>query len=396
MSQDSSDLKGASVSIDVSAIPLEPVGAGRYVIELLKNLPDFSGDMGILLISRYGDAKRWSKSVNESFLVQSLVPNNRAMRLAYERLSLGAQLERRGIKVHHGPHYTLPSTSKISLISTIHDLTFFDFPQYHSKSKVMFFRKAIADACKRADVIICVSQHTKSRLIELFDPKGEVSVIPHGVDTGRFKPEEDFVGQDQKIIDELILGDDFILYLGTVEGRKRIDVLVKAFDLLIKDKLIQNNVKLVMAGKNGWKTAEVEAAIKESPNSARILRLGWVADEAVPSLIRRSLAVVYPSQAEGFGLPVLEAMACGSKIITTQDTVMAEISNDVAYLCEPGLPESLEVAINSALCDLTNYSGSSNGEAVFNTRKQMGLYLARKSSWQESAKRHAEIYRRFK
>ncbi|NNN21374.1 MAG: glycosyltransferase family 4 protein [Acidimicrobiales bacterium] len=394
MSRDTADSKGASVSIDVSAIPSEPVGAGRYVIELLKNLPEVSADMRIVLISRQGDTKRWSELVKGCYQVQDLVPKNRAMRLVYERFSLGTQLERRGIKVHHGPHYTLPSTSKISLISTIHDLTFFDFPQYHAKSKVVFFKKAITDACNRADVIICVSQQTKNRLIELFNPKGEVCVIPHGVDTDRFKPNEDFDGQDQKIIDELLPGDDFILYLGTIEGRKRVDVLVRAFDLLIKDKLVHQETNLVLAGKSGWKTEEVETAIKESPNGSRILRLGWVKDRVVPSLLRKSLAVVYPSQVEGFGLPVLEAMACGSKIITTQDTVMAELSKGVAYLCEPGLPESLEEALNSALSDLRNYSGSSNEEVVINTREQMGLDLARKSSWHESAKLHAEIYER--
>ena len=212
------------------------------------------------------------------------------------------------IDVHHGPHYTMPERARVPRVVTVHDLTFFDHPEWHEQSKVIVFRRAIRVAARRADAIVCVSRRTAQRLEELCGPTGRVFVVPHGVDHERFGPEPPASGMsggtdvvsDDEFLRRLGVRPPYVVFVGTLEPRKAVPDLVAAFDRVAAD---HAELSLVLAGRPGWGVEAVEQAIGRARYGDRIVRTGYVPDDAVPALLRRAAVAAYPSLEEGFGLP---------------------------------------------------------------------------------------------
>jgi glycosyltransferase involved in cell wall biosynthesis len=373
-----------AVSLDVSAIPPRPAGAGRYVLELTRALST-EIDLSLTVVARRGDAARW-QALGPSRLI-SPVWATRPGRIAYERWMLGRSLERLSrprIAVHHGPHYTLPRhAAPIASVVTIHDLTFFDHPEWHERAKVPFFRRAIRRAAAEADVMICVSRTTAGRLSDLLDPKGDVVVIPHGVDHARFRPDSDPAADAELAARSGVPpGLNYVLHVGTLEPRKGVADLVAAFDELTP---VHSDVELVLAGLPGWGAAEVESAIAGSRAPERVRCLGYVADEVVPALMRRAAVVAYPSRDEGFGLPALEALACGAPLVTSSGTAMSEFAGPAAFTAAPGDRQGLAHALASAL---------DSDEAEQRRRRLAGTERASTFTWHRSARAHVAAYER--
>jgi glycosyltransferase involved in cell wall biosynthesis len=167
-----------------------------------------------------------------------------------------------------------------------------------------------------------------------------------------------------------------------LEPRKGIADLVAAFDKLSG---AHELLELVLAGATGWKAEPILAAIADSPNHKRIRRIGYVADSDVPALLRRARAVVYPSLEEGFGLPALEALACGTALVTTQGTSMAELAGDGALLVPVHEPDALAKAIETVLV------GAETSQAA--RRRAIGLEIAAGYTWAACAEGHMVAYR---
>ena len=250
-----------AVSLDVSAIPRQPAGAGRYVLELARELATET-DISLTIVSRHDDSDRWQELGPDRLIDPVWV--SRPARIAYERIWLARALERLSkprLNVHHGPHYTFPHLpSRIASVVTVHDLTFFDHPEWHERAKVPFFRQSIRRASTEADVVICVSQTTADRFVALLDPVAQVVVIPHGVDHARFHPAVDPAG-DAALATEggVPAGLRYVLHVGTLEPRKGVADLVAAFDELAPD---CDDLGLVLVGLPGWGAESVESAIR--------------------------------------------------------------------------------------------------------------------------------------
>jgi glycosyltransferase involved in cell wall biosynthesis len=376
-----------AVSLDVSAVPDQPAGAGRYVVEIVRALGRLEGSderLDLTLVARRGDRVRWGDLAPMARLVDP-VPSARPVRLAYERLLLGSELGRLTppVEVHHGPHYTLPgSLGTIGKVVTIHDLTFFDHPEWHERSKVPVFRDAIKRAARTADVLVFVSEATARRFGSLFRARGETVVAPHGVDPERFAPVPD---GDDRYLASLGLGRSrpYVLHLGTIEPRKGLVELVAAFGELVSSK---PDLDLVLAGIPGWGAAEIDRAIADRGLAARVHRLGWVPDEALPALLRSAAVVAYPSHEEGFGLPALEALACGARLVTTAGTAMSEMAGEAAWTAPPS-PRGA-----GALAEvLARALGAEPDEVA--RRRALGLERARSHSWRSAAESHVAAYR---
>ena len=255
MSRDSTDV--LQVSLDVSAVPARPAGAGRYILELataLAKLPD----CGLTLVARSDDGARWAR-VAPNERVRAVVPGPRLARLLYEQARLGAtlaSLTAPPVEVHHGPHYTMPLRSKLPCVVTVHDLTFFDHPEWHERSKVAWFRAATRYSARHAAAIVCVSEATAERLGELLAPRCPVVVVGHGVDGDRFAAEEPGPGLDRQVLARLGLDRPYVLHVGTMEPRKGIADLVAAFERLAGDR---TDLELVLAGGVGWGGGPVDA-----------------------------------------------------------------------------------------------------------------------------------------
>ena len=369
------------VSLDVSAVPTRPAGAGRYILRLAEGLAG-RDDVALRLWCRRDDAARWSgpSGAGEGATVRSVVPRWRPLRLGWEQLRLPGLLAGTDAEVHHGPHYTMPERARLATVVTIHDLTFVTHPEWHERSKVRLFRRAIDVAARRATALVCVSTATASSLEELRRPRGRVFVVPHGVDRHLFGSEEPAPGFDRAVVDRLGVRPPYVLFVGTVEPRKAVPDLVAAFDRLAGDR---PDLSLVLVGRPGWGEAEVERSIASSRHGARVVRAGYLPDPDVAALLRSAAVAAYPSRQEGFGLPALEALACGAPLVTTAGTAMAEVTEEAALLVAPGSPADLADALASVL---------GGGEAVA-ARRERGLAVAARYDWEAVAARHAEVYR---
>jgi glycosyltransferase involved in cell wall biosynthesis len=302
----------------------------------------------------------------------------------YERARLGSVVAGLDppVEVHHGPHYTMPRRSKVPCVVTVHDLTFFDHAEWHEPSKVAWFRAAMRYSVGHAAAIICVSEITAGRLRDVLSPRCPVVVVPHGVDQACFVADEPSPGADGEVLERLGLHRPYLLHLGTLEPRKGVADLVAAFDRLSGDR---PELELILAGGTGWKAGPVMQSVAKARSRERIRRLGYVPDADVPALLRRARAVVYPSLEEGFGLPALEALACGTPLVTTSGTSMAELAGDSALLVPPGKPYALAAAIETAI--------SEHAPGELSRRRADGLAVAARYTWEACAEGHMAAYR---
>ncbi len=199
--------------------------------------------------------------------MRASAPEGRPARLVWEQVRLPSLLAAASVDVHHGPHYTMPEHSRVPRVVTIHDLTFLDHPEWHERSKVVVFRRAIRTAaaprrCHR----VCQSSHRRRALGELCAPTGRVFVVPHGVDHDRFAPEAPAPGgstehdtvPDDEHLRRLGVRRPYVLFVGTLEPRKAVPDLVAAFDGVAEK---HADLSLVLAGQPGWGIEAVRQAI---------------------------------------------------------------------------------------------------------------------------------------
>jgi glycosyltransferase involved in cell wall biosynthesis len=365
------------VSIDVSAVPASPAGAGRYTLDVVAALGR-RDDVALTLVSRRDDAARWDEVAPGARMVAA-APGRRPARLAWEQMRLPAVLGGLEVDLHHGPHYTMPERAKVPKVVTVHDLTFFDHPEWHERAKVPFFRRAIRVAARHADAVVCVSRATADRLAERLAPTAPVHIVPHGVDHARFTPAGD-LDVDSARLAALGVRAPYVLFVGTVEPRKDVPALVRAFDRMAGH---HREIGLVIAGGPGWGRAAVDRAVAEARHAERILRTGYVPDDAVPALLRSASAVAYPSLEEGFGLPALEALACGAPLVTTTGSAMEEVAEGAALLVPPADVDALAGALDMVV----------RGDEGLATRRRRGLEIAARHTWAASAAGHVEVYR---
>ena len=209
--------------------------------------------------------------------MRAIVPVSRPMRLAWEQVAAPRSVDRWGVDVYHGPHYTMPELAKTPKVVTVHDLTFFDHPEWHEKVKVALFTRAIRAAAELAAEIICDSQVTADRLKELVQTRCPVSVVHLGVDHDIFRPLAD-AEDDLRLLDDLGIRPPFVGYVGTFEPRKGVDVLVRAFGQIAAD---HPEVELVLAGGSGWGEEVITGALDASAVRDRIVRPGYLTGRAV-------------------------------------------------------------------------------------------------------------------
>jgi glycosyltransferase involved in cell wall biosynthesis len=383
------------VSLDVTAVPSKPVGAGQYTISLAEALAARS-DLDLVAFSRRSDTTRWLELARDArgargargLDLDPVAPSRRPLRLAWEQVLLPRLLHRESITVHHGPHYTMPEHSSVPVVVTIHDLSFFEESAWHERSKVLLFRRAIKVAARRASAVVCPSRATAEQLARWCQVDAEVFVAHHGVDTRRFRPDDPVPGSDADRLagldDRLLPGRPFLVFVGTIEPRKNLPQLVEAFSRIAD---LHPDVLLVLAGGAGWGADELDQAIGSSRIADRIVRTGYVPDDTVPALLRSSVGAVYPALYEGFGLPALEALACGTPLVTSVGTAMEEVAGDAALLVEPGDPPALADAL-----DLLLTQGRDRSSLV-EERRERGFRIVERHTWAASASRHVAAYR---
>jgi glycosyltransferase involved in cell wall biosynthesis len=277
--------------------------------------------------------------------------------------------------VLHGVHYELPLAARLPQVVTVHDLTMFTHPEWHEPSKVAYFRRALVRSLARASRVLCVSATTARDLGEMLsvDP-ARVVVTPLGTDLAR-APEAAVAAVRRR----LGLERPYLLGLGTVEPRKDLPTLVAAFAKLAAD--VPHD--LVLAGLAGWGSGALERAVAASGVAGRIRLAGYVDEADKAALFSGADVFVYPSRYEGFGLPVPEAMACGTPVVTTTGGALPEVAGDGAVLVEPGDQAALAAAVRGLIAD----------EAARAGLVRRGLARAAEHTWERCAELTAGAYR---
>jgi glycosyltransferase involved in cell wall biosynthesis len=284
-----------------------------------------------------------------------------------------------GVDLFWQPHINFSSFStKTKTVLTVHDLSFLAFPEFFSWRKGIWHRfMGIEGLIKRADIIIAISESTKKDILRFFpEAKDKIKVVYSGCGPEFLKIPK----QDAKLLEikkKYDLGDNFILSIGTAEPRKNAAGLIRAFD-----KAGLDGWQLVLAGASGWKNKSLHKAIKESKNKENIKMLGYIEKEDRPYLYNLAKIFAYPSFYEGFGLPVLEAMACGCPVISSAVSSLPEITGDAAILVNPKNDEDLSVALRALVA-------SNNLRKSYSDK---GLLRAKDFTWQRTAGEYLSIF----
>ncbi|WP_369140045.1 glycosyltransferase family 4 protein [Modestobacter versicolor] len=329
------------VVVDATAVPADRGGVGRYVDELLPALSAEGADLAVVCQAHdVGHYRRLLPGVE--LLAAPAAVARRPARLAWEQAGLPLLARRARADVLHCPHYTMPLAGGLPVVTTLHDATFFTHPDVHLAVKRRFFRTWTRLSLSRAARCVTPSAATRDELVRVAgaDP-ARIDVAHLGVDAARFHVPSD---QERAAVREhLGLAGPYLAFLGTLEPRKNVPALVRGWSAL------DDAPALVLAGGRGWDTG-VDVAAAEVPAGHRLLRPGYLPLQLLAGFLGEAELVVYPSLGEGFGLPVLEAMACGAPVLTTPRLSLPEVGGDAVAYTEPDAP-AITTALRSLLAD---------------------------------------------
>jgi glycosyltransferase involved in cell wall biosynthesis len=337
---------GPRVLVDATAVPADRGGVGRYVDGLLAALAAQDADLAI--VCQRADAERYSRMAGSAEVVPGPVAiAHRPARLAWEQTGLPLVATQVGAQVLHSPHYTMPMRCSVPVVVTLHDATFFTEPEMHSSVKGTFFRSATRTALRRAARVVTPSKATREELVRVLEADAtKIDVAYHGVDQGTFHvPTQDEKARVQARLG--LSGQSYIAFLGMLEPRKNVPGLVQGWVEACEGR--DPAPALVLAGGSGWDDT-IDATIAQVPSHLRVLRPGYLRFTDLPGYLGGAVLVAYPSHGEGFGLPVLEAMACGAPVLTTDRLSLPEVGGDAVAYTEPD-PGSIAAALSALLDD---------------------------------------------
>ncbi len=247
------------------------------------------------------------------------------------------------------PAHVLPPTAPLARIPslvTVHDLGYEHFPQAHPLLERLYLRLTTRFHVLAATHLVADSHATQRDLVSLYNaPPGKISVVPLGVAQERFKPVTDHARLDA-VRARYRTGGRFLLYVGTIQPRKNLIRVTRAFARLAAD---FPELTLVLAGGRGWQADALQAEAEAWGITSRVVRPGFVEDDDLPALLSAAEVLLFPSLFEGFGLPVLEAMACGTPVITSTTSSLPEVAGDAAVMVEPTDEAQIEAAMRLLL-----------------------------------------------
>jgi glycosyltransferase involved in cell wall biosynthesis len=364
------------VLVDATAVPADRGGVGRYVDGLIPALAGAGADLAV--VCQRADAERYQRMAPEVEVVAGPAAiAHRPARLAWEQTGLPLVAQQVRAEVVHSPHYTMPLRVGRPVVVTIHDATFFTQPDQHTAVKGTFFRSATRTALRRATRVIVPSKATRDELVRVLDADStKIDVAYHGVDPEIFHVPTD--ADKARVAARLGLRGSYVAFLGILEPRKNVPNLIRGWVKAVHWR--DEPPALVLAGGSGW-DEDVDAAISEVPGHLRVIRPGYLRCADLPGYLGGATVVAFPSHGEGFGLPVLEAMACAAPVLTTHRLSLPEVGGDAVAYTEPGA-DDIAAALSSLLDDAAR-------------RRQLAeaaVARAREFTWAASAEAHLASY----
>jgi glycosyltransferase involved in cell wall biosynthesis len=368
-----------SVLVDATAVPADRGGVGRYVDSLVSAL-DADG-AAISVVCQQRDAELFGRLAPHARVVPAKDSiETRTARLAWEQTSLPGLARRLNVDVVHSPHYTMPLASPAASVVTLHDATFFTDALLHSSVKARFFRGWTRVALNRADLCIVPSDATANELVRVAraHPRA-MEVIRHGVDVDRFHPPTPEEVQAARAAIDLPK-TPYVAFLGALEPRKNVPALIRGYAKACENR--EDPPALVLAGQPGW-DGQVERALDALPHRLRVIRAGYLPYDRLAGFLGGAELVAYPSLGEGFGLPVLEAMASGACVLTTSRLSLPEVGGEAVAYCGVGAGD-----IGAALTELLDDPARRTSLA------EAAQLRSKEFTWSQCAERSRETYAR--
>jgi glycosyltransferase involved in cell wall biosynthesis len=365
--------------IDLSAAAHERAGLGRYAASLAEALLA----LGVPLTAFLNDPQesRLLPPLSELPTYSARLPRKRWRLRAALSYFGGPSMDRALGDVHlfHATEHLLPKLTHARSVFTLHDTAYLLFPEYHLPRNRIYLRAMMPRFLERADRVIAVSENTRRDALRLYrlDP-GKIEVIPEGVDA-RFRPEVDdtIVSAVRRRYD---LPERFILCISTIEPRKNLTTLLEAYAALRHD---HPDVRLVIVGGKGWLFERFFERLRSLGLEGEVVLTGYVPDEDVPALLNAAELFAFPSEFEGFGLPPLEAMACGVPVVCSNAASLPEVVGEAGVLLPPRDVAAWVEAFGRLLDDAQ----------LREDLRARGLERASRFTWDAAARRTLDVYR---
>jgi len=361
------------IALDARLLYYQQAGIAQYTQRLLTALAELDHQNDYLVLQSRKDRRRMVGAPNFRRHPLWTPPHHRL-----EQLTLPLELAPLRLDVLHSPDFIPPLRRNCRAVITVHDLAFLLFPGLLTAESQRYYGQ-IRRAVHSAEAIIAVSESTKRDLIaHTAAPAAKITVVYEAAGPA-FRPVTDAAAL-AAVRQKYGLPEEFVLFVGTIEPRKNLATLLKAWSKIrISNFEFRNS--LVIAGKQGWLYEETIAQARELGTAVQFI--GGVLPEDLPALYSAARLFVLPSVYEGFGLPVLEAMACGTPVVCSQASSLPEVAGDAALLVEPHDVDGLAAALQRALSD----------EALRRQMIERGLAQAARFSWEKAARETLAVYR---
>jgi glycosyltransferase involved in cell wall biosynthesis len=360
------------IAIDALTVKSLYHGMGIYITNLLKQMVSDSTH-SFIIYNKCREFEVLSKN-NEKVELQN-VKKSKVLRILWEYLNLPTLLKQEKVNVFWGPSNFLPLKKVCKYVVTIHDLSSFTHAQTYPFARRNYYQYIIRQAVKRADLIVTDSLSSQKDLTDFFSvPKDKIKVIYCGVDD-MFQPltSTSIISQ---VKEQYHLPSNFILTLGVLEPKKNTDRLIKAYAAAKKQYF--NLPQLVIAGsiKYGWSNKNIFKLVKQYNLAKDVIFTGSIKHIDLPALYSTAKLFILPSLFEGFGLPVIEAMACGTPVITSNVSSLPEVAGDAGILINPYDTEAISQTMIKVLSDKT----------LQKDMRTKGFENVKRFSWKNSAK----------
>jgi glycosyltransferase involved in cell wall biosynthesis len=367
------------VGIDYTAAVRQQAGIGRYTRGLIAALAELDHETRYVLFSAGRDPSGRAWPAN--FRWRALPLTDRHLSLLWQRLRVPLPVEAftGRLDLFHSPDFVLPPVARARTVLTVHDLSFMRYPECSSKPLLDYLMRSVPPAVRRADAILADSESTRRDLVELLQVEPErITVVYPGVEP-HFCP-----GGDDAAVPATLarygIRRPYLLGVGTLQPRKNFCLLIRAYHALRQQRRIPH--QLVIAGGRGWLFDEIHDTIRTLYLEEQVQLTGFVADGDLPALYRGADVFAFPSLYEGFGIPVLEAMACGTPVVTSTASSLPEAAGEAALLVDPNDVDALTEALWRVIED----------SALRNALCARGFEQVKRFSWAESARRLQAVY----
>ncbi|HKV09253.1 MAG TPA: glycosyltransferase family 1 protein [Thermoanaerobaculia bacterium] len=365
-----------SYTIGIDARKIQDFGIGTYVRNLVRSLAAIDSENRYVLLAKPAD-KESLRDLPANFHVATESSPVYSLR---ELVALSWHLYRRKLDLYHSTHYVLPAWVQSKVVVTIHDIIHLLYPEFlPSNLAFLYAQRMIRRSLTRGDRIVAVSQNTRSDLMHHFDVDGrKIQVVHNGVEDvfRQPLPPEDLA----RWMRDLGLSQPYILFVGNPKPHKNLDNLVKAYARARR--LAQFDAPLICVGHRDGSEFKIRQRAEYLGVGDRVRLLGHVAKEALPAIYQGATLFLYPTLYEGFGLPVIEAMASGVAVITSNTSALKEIAEGYAHLVDPLDIDGMAKAIARCMGDSEHRASLA----------KLGLRRSEDFRWDRAAKKTLEIY----